>query len=215
MAMKINIGLVDDHQLFLKSLSMLLSSVPDFEVVVEASHGKDLQQKLQANAPLPDIMLIDVEMPEMNGLETARWLHTTHPSVRLVALSMNDKEQTVIDMIKAGCCSFLLKDTHPDELERALKEIYTKNYYNSDLNKTNLAHLIMTNQSGIVFQVGEKEREFLQHATTDLTYKQIATLMNLSERTIDGYRESLFFKLQVQSRTGMVMEAIRKGLVKV
>lgn len=213
--MKINIGLVDDHQLFLKSLSSLLSSMPDFVVVVEANHGKDLQQKLQTGAPLPDIMLIDVEMPMMNGVETAQWLHTTYPTLRLVALSMNDREQTVIDMIKAGCCSYLLKDTHPNELERALKEIYTKNYYNSELHQVNLGKLLRNNQFGAHIQITDKERDFLQHASGDFTYKQIATIMELSERTIDGYRESLFSKFQVQSRTGMVMEGIRRGLVKV
>ncbi len=213
--MKINIGLVDDHQLFLKSLSQLLSSLENFTVVVEASHGKNLQEKLEAGAPLPDIMLIDVEMPVMNGIETAKWLRATHPTVRLVALSMNDKEQTVIDMVKAGCCSYLLKDTHPNELERALKEIYSKNYYNSELNKIHLSELLLTNQLGEGIHLGEKEREFLQHATSDITYKEIAKLMHVSERTIDGYRESLFSKLQVQSRTGMVLEAIRRGWVKV
>lgn len=213
--MKINIGLVDDHQLFLKSLSALLSSMNDFEIILEANHGKDLQQKLETGATLPDIMLIDVEMPIMNGVETARWLHTTYPTLRLVALSMNDREQTVIGMIKAGCCSYLLKDTHPNELERALKEIYTKNYYNSELHNMKLGKLISSNQFDTSVPINEKESEFLQHASSDLTYKQIAAIMELSERTIDGYRESLFSKFQVQSRTGMVMEGIRRGLVRV
>lgn len=213
--MKINIGLVDDHQLFLKSLSALLSSMNDFEIVIEANHGKDLQQKLEKGATLPDIMLIDVEMPIMNGVETARWLRTTYPTLRLVALSMNDREQTVIGMIKAGCCSYLLKDAHPNELERALKEIYTKNYYNSELHNEKLGKLLKRNQFGVSIEITEKELEFLQHASSDFTYKQIAVIMELSERTIDGYRESLFSKFQVQSRTGMVMEGIRRGLVRV
>lgn len=213
--MKIKIGLVDDHQLFRKSLILLLASLPDFEVVMDANNGLDLQGKFKKGQPVPDIMLIDVEMPEMNGHETARWLHASYPTIRLVALSMNDKEQTIIDMIKAGCCSYLLKDTKPVELEHALKEVYSKSYYNSDLNKTSLAILMQSSHSGMAIQVGEREREFLQLASQDITYKQIALRMNLSERTIDGYRESLFAKFHVQSRTGMVMEAIRRGLVKV
>lgn len=213
--MNIKIGLVDDHQLFLKSLSSLLSSISGFAIVVEANHGKDLQQKIEKGAPLPDIILIDVEMPVMNGVDTARWLRAHHPSVRLVALSMKDNEQTVLDMIKAGCCSYLLKDTHPDELERALHEVYYKNYYNSDINKVDLAGLLMNNQSAMILTISENERAFLQHASSDLTYKQVAALMQLSERTIDGYRESLFSKFKVQSRTGMVLEGIRRGLVRV
>ena len=213
--MNINIGLVDDHQLFLKSLTLLLNSFPGFAVTVEACHGKDLQEKLKIAPALPHIMLIDVEMPVMNGVETAKWLHRAHPTIKLVALSMNDKEQTVIDMIKAGCCSYLLKDIHPDELEIALKEIYTKNYYNSGLKDANLMQLLLSNQTETAFHISDHEREFLQHATSDLTYKQIADAMNLSGRTVDGYRQSLFTKLHAQSRTGMVLEAIRRGLVKV
>ena len=124
-------------------------------------------------------------------------------------------EQTVIDMIKAGCCSFLLKDTHPDELELALHEVYSKNYYNTDINKVSLTELLLNDQFGMTSSTSENERTFLQHATSDLTYKQIALLMELSERTIDGYRESLFSKFKVQSRTGMVLEGIRRGLVKI
>ena len=213
--MKINIGLVDDHQLFLTSLRLLIGSLTDFDVVVEAAHGKELQQKFESGSPLPDIILIDVDMPVMNGTKTAQWLREAYPSVRLVALSMTDKEQTIIDMIKAGCCSYLLKDMHPDELEHALYEIYSKNYYNSDLNKNNLSGILLGNQNGTVIHVGERELEFLQYAASDATYKQIAQLMDVSERTVDGYRESIFSKLQVQSRTGMVIEAIRRRLVKI
>jgi len=213
--MKIKIGLVDDHQLFLKSLSLLLNHLRNFSVVVEAGHGKDLIAKLEKNTIMPDIILIDVEMPVMNGVETAHWLRNTHPSIRLVALSMNDKEHTVIEMIKAGCCSYLLKDTHPDELEKALTEIYTKNYYNAEINNANLSELLLSNPFANTVQVNDKEREFLQHAASDRTYKEIAQMMDVSQRTIDGYRESIFAKFNVQSRTGMILEAIRRGLVKV
>lgn len=208
--MKINIGLVDDHQLFSKSLALMVNSFTGFDVVLTARNGKELQEKLSSR-PLPDIMLIDVEMPVMNGLETTKWLKQTYPALRLVALSMNAQEQTIIDMIKAGCCSYLLKETEPEELERALREVYTKNYYNSELSQTHLATL-MTNHDGDL--LSDKEREFLQLACSELTYRQIASQLNLTERTIDGYREAVFNKLHVRSRTGMVLEAVRRGLVK-
>ena len=181
--MNIKIGLVDDHQLFLKSLSSLLSSIPGFAIVVEANHGKDLQEKIEKGAPLPDIILLDVEMPVMNGVDTARWLHAHHPSVRLVALSMKDNEQTVMDMIKAGCCSYLLKDTHPDELERALHEVYYKNYYNSDINKVNLAGLLMNNQLAVSLTISENERAFLEagdeHGTSSFIEQVLGNLLVL------------------------------------
>jgi DNA-binding NarL/FixJ family response regulator len=209
--MKINVGLVDDHLLFSKSLELMVNSFKGFEVMLTARHGKELQEKFSSRSTLPDIMLIDVEMPVMNGLETARWLKQAHPAIRLVALSMNAQEQIIIDMIKAGCCSYLLKETEPEELERALREVYAKNYYNSELSETYLATLL-TQRDGNTLT--EKERDFLQLACSELTYRQIAAKLNLTERTIDGYRETVFNKLHVHSRTGMVLEAVRRGLVK-
>jgi DNA-binding NarL/FixJ family response regulator len=210
--MKISIGLVDDHLLFSKSLSLMVNSFVGCEVIVTARNGKELQEVFSSLATLPDIMLIDVEMPVMNGLETARWLKKTHPAIRLIALSMNGHEQTIINMIKAGCCSYLLKETEPAELEHALREVFTKNYYNSELSKTHLTSLMASHD---VVLLSDKERDFLQLACSELTYRQIAWRLNLTERTIDGYREAVFSKLQVHSRTGMVLEAIRRGLVNV
>jgi DNA-binding NarL/FixJ family response regulator len=100
--MKTPIGIVDDHQLFLKSLGLMLKSFNDYDVVVEALNGKELQEKMPQLSTLPAIMLIDVNMPVMNGMETAKWLSKQYPDMKLVALSMNDADTIVIDMIKAG-----------------------------------------------------------------------------------------------------------------
>lgn len=209
--MKIPIGIVDDHQLFLKSLSLMLKSFEVYDVVVEALNGKELQEKILQGNIAPSIMLIDVNMPVMNGIETAKWLNANYPQIKLVALSMNDNDTVIIDMIKAGCCAYLLKETHPDELEKALLEIHTKGYYNADASNINFRRLLQSEKEAV--QITDKEKLFLQHACSDMTYKEIAALMFLSERTIDGYRETLFGKLKVQSRVGLAMEAIRKGLV--
>lgn len=115
----------------------MLETLQNFEVVVEALNGQDLQRKLEGKKELPDLMLIDVNMPVMDGIETAAWLNVKHPSVKLIALSMNDKETAIIKMFKAGCCAYLLKDVHPAVLEKALHEVYTKGYYNSDAAQLN------------------------------------------------------------------------------
>lgn len=209
--MKIPVGIVDDHQLFLKSLSLMLKSFEVYDVVAEALNGKELQDKLAQCAILPSIMLIDVNMPVMNGIETAQWMSKQYPQTKLVALSMNDNDAVIIDMIKAGCCAYLLKETHPDELERALHEIHTKGFYNADASNINFRRLLQSEKDAV--SITEKEKQFLQYACSDRTYKEIAALMFLSERTIDGYRETLFGKLKVQSRVGLAMEAIRRGLV--
>jgi len=210
----ISIALADDHQLFLKSLQLMLESFADVQVVAEAANGKDLQHKLASLKDLPDIILLDVNMPVMDGAETAAVLTAQYPAIKVVALSMNDDDKTIIKMIKAGCCAYLLKDTSPDELERAIQQVYAKGYYNGDAANINFRRLLQVQTEAEALNITDREKQFLQLACSDLTYKQIASQMNLSERTIDGYRESLFGKLNVQSRVGLALEAIRKELVK-
>lgn len=209
--MKIKIGIVDDHQLFLKSLTMMLQSFNKYDVIIEASNGKNLQDKINNTNDLPEILLIDVNMPVMDGIVTAKWVNELFPNIKLVALSQNDSDKTIIGMIKAGCCAYLLKDTHPNELEKALDEIYIKGYYNADESNINFRRLLQFEKEAM--KITDRELNFLALACSDLTYKQIAAQMNLSESTIDGYRENLFHKLNVQSRVGMALEAIRKGLI--
>ena len=211
--MNITLGITDDHQLFLKSLSLLISSLKDFTIIVEAMNGKDLIDKLEIKKQEPDIILLDVNMPVMDGRETAEYLTKKYPAIKLVALSMKDDDATIISMIKAGCCAYLLKDIHPDELDKALHEIYSKGYYNADAANINFRRLLQHQQKQDELQLSDKEKQFLKLACSDATYKQIAGTMNVSERTVDGYRENLFRKLSVQSRTGMALEAIRRNLV--
>lgn len=211
--MKTKIGLVDDHQLFLKSLSLMVDSFGPYEVVLEALNGKDLQEKIKSRKTLPDILLIDVNMPLMNGVETAQWLSDNYPEIKLVALSMNADDHAIISMIKAGCSGYLLKDTHPTDLEKALDEINKKGYYNADIGNINFRRLLSKSEEKDNMALSAKEQQFLTFACSELTYKQIAAQMHLSERTIDGYREALFKKFNVQSRVGLALEALRKELV--
>lgn len=214
--MKIKVGVTDDQQLFLKSLCTLINTFPSFEVVVDALNGEDLLQKLATLKELPDIILLDVNMPVMEGPEAARRVAEKYPLIRTAALSVKDDDMTVISMIKGGCCAYLLKDIHPNELEKALLEIQEKGFYNGDAFNINYRRLIVAQQQVKTGpNITDKEKKFLQLACSDLTYKQIASKMNVSERTIDGYREVLFEKLNVQSRVGMVMEAIRKNYISI
>jgi DNA-binding NarL/FixJ family response regulator len=213
-AMKIKIGIVDDHQLFSKSLGLLLTSSQNFELVIDAANGMELQNKLQQRIAVPDILLIDVVMPVMNGPQTARWMRNNYPQVRLAALSMSDSEEVIIEMLRSGCCAYFYKDTHPDNLEKALIEVYQTGYYNSDSQTANYRSVHRTPGEEALPPLAAREIQFLQFACSDLTYKDIASRMNVSKRTVDGYREVLFEKLKVQNRIGMVLEAIRRGIVK-
>lgn len=212
--MSITIGLVDDHQLFLKSLVLLIKSFGNYEVVIEAANGKSFCEKLRQAKMLPDIALVDVNMPVMNGVETAAWIQENFPTVKIVALSMNDADKSIISMIKAGSCAYLLKDTHPDEFEKALLEIHKKGFYNADACNINYRRLLIGERENAL-SLSEREQAFLKLACSELTYKQVADEMHLSERTIDGYRESLFRKFNVQSRVGLCLEAIRREMVKI
>lgn len=212
--MKLKIGLVDDHQLFLKSLQLMLESFKVYEVVIEALNGEDLKNKLKSSGKVPDLMLVDVNMPVMDGIATCKWLSEHYPAVKLIALSMNDTDTAIIDMIKAGCCAYLLKDTHPNELEKALQEVVAKGFYNADASNINFRRLLLKSNEPPTIVLTEKEQQFLSYACSELTYKQVAAEMNLSERTIDGYREALFQKFHVQSRVGLCLEALRKGFAK-
>ncbi len=211
----IAIGVVDDHRLFSKSLSLLLTSFANFKVELDAVNGQDLQAKMLLLEKLPDIILIDVVMPIMDGIETARWLSKNYPAIKLVALSVNNDEKTIINMLRAGCCCYLFKDTHPDELEIALRQIYLRGFYNSEAERLSFRKLLTPIAAEPAeVTLTEKENQFLHLACSDLTYKEISVRMGIVERTVDGYRQILFNKLGVQSRTGMAIEAIRKGLVK-
>ena len=211
--MKITIAIADDHQLFLKSVGLLIENFENFEIVAEALNGESLLHKLQGLTELPDIILIDVNMPVLNGAATASRISVKYPQVKLVALSMKDDDTSVLDMIRAGCCAYLLKDMHPNDLERALIEIHNTGYYNADRSNMRFRKLLSSRQNQEKILLSEREKVFLQLSCSDLTYKQIADRMHLAERTIDGYRESLFQKLNVQSRVGMVLEALRRNLV--
>ncbi|RYY83993.1 MAG: response regulator transcription factor [Chitinophagaceae bacterium] len=210
---KTTIFLVDDHQLFLKSLSLLIESFQEYEVLLEAQNGQDLQQKLAQRPEAADLALIDVNMPLMDGVQTATWLREQYPGMHLIALSMNDADTAIISMFKAGCCAYLPKDIHPTELEKALLSVRRTGYYHSEQRPIHLGKLLRDAETPKGPQLTKREHEFLQLSCSELTYKQIAVQMGLSERTVDGYREILFQKLQVQSRVGMCLEALRLRLI--
>lgn len=209
---KITIGITDDHQLFLKSLVLMIESFKNFTIIAEALNGKQLIEKISKLKVQPDIVLLDVNMPVMDGPATAAYLTKQYPEIKIVALSMKDDDATIISMLKCGACAYLLKDMHPDILEKALNEIAEKGYYNADATNINYRRLMSVQKNEIAESISLREKEFIQLACSDLTYNHIAKKMGVAERTVDGYRQSVFQKLNVQSRVGMVLEALRRNL---
>jgi DNA-binding NarL/FixJ family response regulator len=183
-----------------------------YEVLYEAEHGKALVEKFKQAKNIPDIVLLDIAMPVMDGMETAKWIKENHPEVLILTLSMQDDEQSLIKMIKAGAKGYLLKNVHPAELEKALDTLVAKGFYYPDW-ATNKIFLSIadeqTHPQGIVLT--DREKEFLTHCCSELTYKEIGEKMFCSNRTVEGYRDSLFEKLGLKTRVGLVMYAIKSG----
>lgn len=209
------IALVDDHALLRTGLANLLRDL-GYQILCEAKNGSDFIEQLKKSA-VPEVVLLDINMPLMDGYETAVWLKRNHPDVRVLALSMYDDEYAIIKMLKNGARGYILKDAEPSELKRAINALLDKGFYHSDLVTGTLIHTInhendtdRPNVSGL----NAKEIDFLKLVCTEMTYKEIAERLCISPRTVDGYRDDLFEKLGVKSRVGLVLFAIKNGIVK-
>jgi DNA-binding NarL/FixJ family response regulator len=210
------IALVDDHSLLRGTLASLIDSFDGYSVLFEADNGHEFIEKLKQH-PTPDIVLLDITMPEMNGYETAAWMKKNIPATRILVLSMSDQESAIIRMLREGARGYLLKDSKPAVLRKALEEIRDKGFYMNELVSNKMLNYVTgTGQpASEIPPLTEKEAIFLEMACTEMTYKEIADKMKLSQRTVEGYRDDLFKKLNVISRVGLVVFAIRHGLCKV
>ena len=207
-----NIVIGDDHSLLANSLQVLINSFPEFQVLYHAYNGKELIDRLSSNSNAPDLILMDINMPVMNGIETMEWLKEHRPQQKVLALSMDDQEETIIKMLRSGTKGYLLKDIEPDHFHTALNDVLEKGFYYSErVSHTLLGTLTKEEPSKV--HLKERELEFLKLACTEKTYKEIAAEMHLSPKTIDGYRETLFEKLEVKSRIGLVLYAFRNELI--
>ncbi len=212
--MEYTIAIVDDHILIAKAISGIIDNFSKYTVLYEAEHGKALMDKFRSAKNIPDIVLVDISMPVMDGFETAKWLRENHPEVLVMALSMQDDDMSLIKMIKSGAKGYLLKNIHPAELEKALDSLVTKGYYYPDWAASKVFQSLAGGDNtreatGIAFT--ERELELLKYCCTELTYKEIGEKMCCSSRTVEGYRDSLFLKLGLKTRVGLVMYAIKSG----
>jgi two-component system invasion response regulator UvrY len=213
------LALVDDHRLFRKGLISLIEMVcTDCDILFEADNGIDLQQKL-IKGNEPDIILMDVNMPQMDGFATVQWLNENYPLIKILVVTMIEKEESIVRMLKLGVKGYLSKDVEPKELGEALNAVMNKGFYYTDFITGKLVHSLQNDNdsnkktSAAIQSMNDREKDFLKLACSELTYNEIAAQMFLSPKTIDGYRNSLFEKLQVKSRVGMALYAVRHGLV--
>jgi DNA-binding NarL/FixJ family response regulator len=210
---KIDIIIVDDHLLFSQALNSLISKIKTFNIIKVLNDGAELIDYFKNNNPKPDVVLMDIQMPVVNGVEATNWLKNNHPEIKVLALSMECEEETILAMLRAGAKGYLLKDIHPKILEHAINEVFTSGFYYTE-NVTNTllnSHQNEAAKSNIVLK--ERQLEFLKLTCTELTYKQIAEKMFLSPKTVENYREALFEKLNAKTRIGLVLYAIKQKIV--
>ena len=214
----INVALVDDHALLRSGLASVIGSFGDYKVVFEADNGKHFLEQLKTN-PEPEIVLLDITMPEMDGFETAQWIKEHRPHIKVLVLSMMDNDASIIRMLKHGAKGYILKDSRPDILKSALYDVMNKGFYLNELVTGKLVHFInqseKDNKEVYAVSLNDKEIEFLKLCCTEKSYKEIADSMDVSPRTVEMHRSNLFEKLGTTSRVGLVLYAIRNGLVKI
>ncbi len=208
-----HVVIVEDYILLSQAISELVNSFENFEVAYICRNGKELITKIRSYPTLPDIVLMDVNMPIMNGIEATQYLTEHYPSINVIALSVVEDDQTIIKMLKAGAKGYLLKDVEKDTLEFALNEVIKNGYYHTK-NVSNILINSLNKNDADAIELKEREIEFIKLVCTELTYKEIADKMFLSPKTIDGYRDTLFDKLQVKNRIGLVVYAIKHKIFK-
>lgn len=212
----IRVAIADDHKLLRNGLATHIRSLDGYSVIFEADHGKDFVEKL-LSVGIPDLALLDINMPVMDGYETSMFLKNNYPDIKILALSMYDNEEAIIRMLKSGAKGYILKDIEPVEFKIALDSVIKKGFFYSELVTNKLVHAINTldepdHKVRNLLTLNDREIDFIKLACTEMTYKEIADKMFLSVRTIDGYRDDLFEKLNIKTRVGLVLYAIKNGI---
>lgn len=214
----IRIALVDDHIMLRNGLASLVKNI-GHTVLFEADNGDAFIKQVEAGNK-PDLVLMDINMPVKDGYETTLWIKNNYPEIKVLALSMYDDENAIIRMLKNGARGYILKESDPQELKAAIYAVMEKGFYYSEMVTGRLVHSISgmdedSHGTQQLLQLTERETEFLKLTCTEMTYKEIADQMHLSPRTIDGYRDTLFQKLEIKTRTGLVIYAIKHSIVQV
>ncbi|MEN9963505.1 MAG: hypothetical protein RL582_600 [Bacteroidota bacterium] len=213
----IKVAMSDDHILLRNALAALINNSGQCKVIYETSNGKELIQKIQEEQQ-PDVVILDLNMPEMDGYQTSVYLQENHPEIKVLMLTMYDSELVLIRLLKAGVKGFMKKDIHPSELLNAIQSVHENGFYYSAQTSSKLAGLFRDSDKNPILSrvlLSETEIEFLKLACSELTYKEIASAMHMNPRAIDGIRDTLFTRLEIKSRVGLAMYAIKQGVVSV
>lgn len=211
----IKVIVVDDHPIFRTGICLVLSDIKNVEIIGQASDGLEFLALL--NSHKPDIVFMDIRMPRMNGIEATTEAIKRFPNLKIIALSMNDDEEYVESMIKAGASGFLVKRTSPDELERAINVVlHDENYFSHELMKMfsrKVTH--HTNELSDSINLSKREKEVLNWICNGLSNAEIGEKLFLSPRTVENHRASLIEKTNSRNTVALVLYSIKNKLVAV
>ncbi|MEZ4771536.1 MAG: response regulator transcription factor [Bacteroidia bacterium] len=212
----IQIALADDETLFRKGMRILIESFDGMKIILEAGNGKELLAQLATLNSLPDILLLDLNMPEMNGVETAKALSHRYPEIRIIVLSSFFTKAFILNMIEIGASGYLPKNSMPEAVETAIREVYSKGFaYNDKVLEVMRDSMVKRSKPKISFtaDLSEREKEVLQLICEQYTAAEIADKLFISIRTVDGHRNNLLQKLNCRNTAGLVVCAIQNELV--
>ena len=218
MSKKIKIILADDEELFRKGISFLLGREESFEILFEAENGQELIDNIDSTN-LPDVILMDLKMPVLNGVETTKIIHNKYPDIKIIALTSYDGKSFITNMIDVGASSYLLKNTSPKIVVHTIKEVFDKGFYYDDkVMKTIHENLLSSSGKKIKSDLDKKllsnrEREILELICAQLTTNEIAEKLFISPRTVDGHRNNLLLKTGSKNVAGLVIYGIQKKLI--
>lgn len=211
---RIKVGIADDHDLVREGIKMLVED-DRTQVVVEARSGRDLLDKVTYKQP--EIVLMDINMPEVDGIAATSALKVSHPSIRVIALTALEDEANTIRMLRAGARAYLLKSASAIQLKKAITDVYQRGYHFSELVSgrliQNLNNDFDHDETRLAIELTDREVEFIKLLCTELTNKEIADMMCVSPRTSEGWSKGLCERFGVKSRVGIVLFAFRNKLV--
>jgi DNA-binding NarL/FixJ family response regulator len=216
---QIQIVIADDEQLFRSGISFLLNREENFNVTFEAENGQELVDYLSTAKTIPDIVLMDLKMPVLNGVETTKIVHKKYPGIKIIALTSYSGKSFITNMINVGASSYLLKNTSPKDVVKTINEVQKKGfYYDNDVMKTIHENLLSSNGKKIKSDLDKKllskrEIEILELICKQLTTSEIADKLFLSPRTVDGHRNNLLLKTESKNVAGLVIYGIQKKLI--
>ncbi|MBU6158136.1 MAG: response regulator transcription factor [Bacteroidetes bacterium] len=209
------IALVDDHIVLANALAELINKWEGYHVIFIASNGIEMQEKIKKFGK-PDLLILDLNMPKMDGYQTSNWLKANYPEILILVLTMFDSEIPLIRLLQQGVKGFIKKDIHPEELRIAVATMKDEGYYYPIQTVGKMVNLFQMNRQNRreleVKSLTPMEIEFLNLVCTDLTYKEIALRLNLSPKTIDALRDQLFIRFDVKSRVGLALYAVKNGV---